>query len=62
MTNHWPVAGAYFTDFGVLDIELQGDHVEGTYSYQNGRISGTLREHRIEGSWVQTGNHVQGSF
>lgn len=62
MSTLLPICGTYFTDFGTLHLSLSGDHVEGTYPYQDGHLSGTLSDGRVKGTWVQKGNRAKGTF
>jgi alkaline phosphatase D len=49
-----PIAGSYSTNYGVINLQSNGDAVEGTYVHQGGRVSGTLQGSRVTGTWIQS--------
>src|SRR5262249_32089090 len=45
--------GTWESDFGNLDLKIQGDRVTGTYGPNAGRIEGVLRGNIVQGTWRQ---------
>ena len=48
------IAGVYETDFNEMTLQIDGDHVTGTYKWSDGRIDGTLKGHTLTGWWTQS--------
>lgn len=44
-------AGHWYTDFGFVDLDVDGHEVTGTYSCCHGKIEGAVRGTQIEFSW-----------
>jgi alkaline phosphatase D len=57
-----PISGSYFTDFGVLHLDVRGERVQGRYTYRDGYVSGELQDNRLRGTWVQKANACEGTF
>lgn len=45
------MSGLWNSDFGLLNLTQEGNRVEGTYSYCNGTIAGTIKEKRLDFTW-----------
>lgn len=50
-------AGTWRTDWGMMKLRQSGNRVEGTYSHQNGRITGTVSGNTLTGYWSQNPSH-----
>ena len=48
------INGVYNTDFQEMTLQIDGDHVTGTYKWSDGRIDGTLLGHTLTGWWTQS--------
>lgn len=47
------LAGEWETDFGKLELQVQGGRVTGTYGPNDGRIEGTVAGNVVQGTWRQ---------
>lgn len=55
-------AGVWRTNWGDMVLSVSGNQVTGTYSFENGRISGTVSGNVLEGTWAQDNRPQGGSF
>jgi hypothetical protein len=59
-------AGVWQSDFGTMDLKVDGSRVTGTYGPNDGRLEGVLSGNCINGSWKQSapcaGGKTWGSF
>jgi hypothetical protein len=53
--SHASLVREYQTNFGVMTLNFDGSEVKGNYTYQGGRIQGTLEGRTMPCSWQQDG-------
>ena len=51
--------GYWKTNWGDLFIQINGQHVTGSYSQDNGEIIGTVSGNRIVGHWIENNSDHQ---
>lgn len=47
------IAGIWDTNFGQMTITQSGNRITGTYTHDNGKIEGTLKENILTGKWSE---------
>jgi len=47
-------SGSWKTNFGVMHLEQDGDHVRGDYEFKDGRIRGEVNGAGFSGIWTQS--------
>jgi hypothetical protein len=52
------VAGRYQSDFGTVQLQQNGNQVQGSYAHQNGRLQGTLEGNVLRGTWSQAPSYT----
>lgn len=56
-------SGTWYTTWGQVNLEQNGNQVSGTYEYSNGEIEGTVRGNTLEFEWREdTGTYGTGYF
>ena len=51
-------AGKWQTDFGVMTLTQNGISVDGTYTWRNGRVKGTITDNILRGTWTQNSSDL----
>jgi len=54
----WQVTGSW----GTMELVQNGNKLTGTYTHQNGQVSGTVSGTTFDGTWMQPGNNRSGDF
>ena len=57
-TGTWDVPGSW----GTMTLTQNGNNVTGTYTHQQGKISGTVSGNVLSGTWEQPGNNRKGTL
>ena len=45
------IAGRWFSNFGIVELEQDRNHVWGTYEHEEGQLQGTLEGDRLDFTW-----------
>ena len=56
------VSGAYTSNWGAVTLHQQGDHITGTYVFQDGRLDGTLDGNMLRYKWTEKDGSGRGVF
>jgi len=54
----WQVTGSW----GTMELTQNGNKLTGTYTHENGQVSGTVSGKTFEGTWKQPGNNRSGNM
>ena len=57
-TGTWQVTGGW----GTMELVQNDSKLTGTYTNQNGQVSGTVSGNTFDGTWTQPGNNRNGDF
>ena len=56
------ISGNYASNWGAVTLSQQGDHVSGTYVFQDGRLEGTLDGTIVRYRWTEKDSSGRGVF